>query len=390
MKYLLFFLISVCAISAFSQTKITSIKKVADGLYIMYYDTTAEKHIVTKSTIVEFSDHIVLIEMPISNDGAGTVHLKDHTEGGETVLAKLKEAFPTKPLTYVLSSHWHPHSISSIVPFISKGITVVTTRKNFKRLSEFVDSATYKKYQQYITFVDQDSLILKDNFNSIIAYKFDKEDYPNVPTEDFLYFQLPKYNYLHTSCMYQRLQGRLVKGKEMISSRVEDLAKFIRAKHITPRYVITTDTYWDDPIGMASGDSLEMVLDKGIGMSTLEQELLTLSMDDLTLRTDSVIKSLMANAIPYSILNRAVYTSLARKDLKKALALARVQALLIPSDPNSWDTYGEVYYFLGEMELAKKYEAQCRRIDKSFTVGGEQTWKKDLEEYKAKWAKLGK
>jgi hypothetical protein len=65
--------------------------------------------------------------------------------------------------------------------------------------------------------------------------------------------------------------------------------------------------------------------------------------------------------------------------------MARLQALLLPSDPNSWDTYGEVYWFLGETALAKRYEAQSRRIDANFKAGGEEAWKRDLEEYRKKW-----
>ncbi|MBS1689486.1 MAG: hypothetical protein JSS96_12235, partial [Bacteroidetes bacterium] len=264
MKTLSFVLgILLCVLSANAETKIKAIKKVADGLYIMYYDTSSEKKIVTKSTIVEFKNYIVLIEMPISNDGAGATNLKDHSEGGEVVLAALKKKFPNKPLKYILSSHWHPHSISSILPFVSEGITVVTTRNNFKRLSEFVDSASFNKYRKYIRFVDEDSLIIKDKDNRIIAYKFNKKDYPAVPTEDFLYFYLPKYNYMHCSCMFQRFAGYKAEGKEIISVRAEDLEKFMNRKTIDPDYLITTDTYWDDTTGMVPGDTMRLMAKQG-------------------------------------------------------------------------------------------------------------------------------
>ncbi|MEO5931621.1 MAG: hypothetical protein ABIR47_16925 [Candidatus Kapaibacterium sp.] len=369
-------------LSAEAQT--TSIRKVADGLYLMYYDTTSEKPIVTKSTIVEFSDHIALLEMPISNDGAGSVNLKDHSDGGERVLRALSDYFPGKPLKYVLSSHWHPHSISSIIPFISRGITVITTRDNFKRLSEFVDAAAVKNYGKYLQFVDGDSLVLGDATNSIIAYRFTKEEYHHVPTEDFLYFYLPKYNYMHSSCMFQRLEGTSVKGREMISSRVEDLNRFMLSKHINPRYIITTDTYWDDANGMASGDTLRAMFQSGVTMSGLENEVIDMEETALVMKSDSIITYLAENHIPFSILNGAVYSALAKQDLRKALALARLQALYNPSDPNAWDTFGEVYYFLGETKLARKYEIQSTRINKDFK-GGEEIWKKDLEDFRKKW-----
>ncbi|MGN6567919.1 MAG: hypothetical protein ACTHJ0_08205, partial [Flavipsychrobacter sp.] len=373
-------------LTANAETNIKAIKKVANGLYVMYYDTSSEKRIVTKSTIVEFKNYIVLMEMPISNDGAGATNLKDHSEGGEAVLAALKAKFPNKPLKYVLSSHWHPHSISSILPFVSKGITVVTTRNNFKRLSEFVDSANFNKYRKYIHFVDEDSLIIKDKDNKIVAYKFNKRDYPAVPTEDFLYFYLPKYNYLHCSCMFQRFAGYKAKGKEIISVRAEDLEKFIKGKNIDPDYLITTDTYWDDATGMVPGDTMRMMFKKGIGMYVMENELLQIDEQTLSLKSDSIINYLLSNDIPGGILNGAVYTALKKNELKQALALARLQALINPANPNSWDTYGEVCYFLGETRLAKRYEAQSKKIDKEFTQGGEATWKQDLEDFRKLWA----
>ncbi|MDB5036403.1 MAG: hypothetical protein JWQ98_3644 [Chlorobi bacterium] len=374
----------LATLSAGAQTSTTSIRKVADGLYLMYYDITSEKPIVTKSTIVEFNDHIALLEMPISNDGAGSVNLKDHSEGGEKVLRALHDYFPGKPLKYVLSSHWHPHSISSILPFISRGITVITTRNNFKRLSEFVDASAVEKYGRYLQFVDGDSLVLGDAMNSIIAYRFTKEEYHHVPTEDFLYFYLPKYNYMHSSCMFQRLEGTNVGGKEMISSRVEDLNRFMLSKNIAPRYVITTDTYWDDGNGMASGDTLRAMFRDGVTMSALENEVMNMDESALVVKSDSIIKYLAENHVPYSILNNAVYSALSKHDLKKALALARLQALVNPSDPNVWDTFGEVYYFLGEIKLARKYETQSTRIDRNFKAG-EQVWKKELEDFRKKW-----
>lgn len=384
--FMLFFLFSILVPSfVFAQTRPSNIKKIGDGVYLMYYDSTAQKSIVTKSTVVEFADYIALIEMPISNDGAGTVHLKDYSEGGENVLQTLRTVFPDKPLRYVLSSHWHPHSISSIIPFISKGITVVTTANNFKRLGEFVDSATFKQYHQYIRFVEGDSLLLQDSSNSIIAYRFSKTDYPSVPTEDFLYFYLPKYNFFHCSCMFQRLRGHAVKGKEMISIRTEDLYKFTAAKGLIPKHFIGTDMYWDEADGMISGDTLQHMMRNGIGMSVLENEIRTIGEETLILQSDSIVKDLLMGAVPTSILNRAVYTSLEKRELKKALALARIQALLSPSNPNSWDTLGEVYYFLGERELAQHYERQSKRVNKEFKNGGEEVWKKELESFQKKW-----
>jgi predicted Zn-dependent protease len=130
---------------------------------------------------------------------------------------------------------------------------------------------------------------------------------------------------------------------------------------------------------------MQRALREGITMGSLESEVLNLSEEALVRKSDSIIKELMADGVPVGILNSAVYTALGRHELQKALALARLQALANPSNANAWDTFGEVYYFLGETELAAKYERQRTRIDSNFTGGGMEVWKKDLEEYRKRW-----
>jgi hypothetical protein len=386
MKYLALLVLLIISIPGKCQSaKITSIKKVADGFYLMYYDTTAEKKYITKSAIVEFKNYVVLLEMPISY--TTTRHLKDFTEGGKQVIDAIKKQFPRKPLKYVIGSHWHPHSISSIGPFISGGVKVVTTRKNFERLTEMLDSTTYQKYKDNIIFVEGDSMVIKDKFNTIIAYKCDKEQYPNIPTKDFLYCYMPKYKYLQTSCMYQRLAPAKGKRKELVSPRVEDLGKFLLTRHILPQYLLCTETFFDEANGMTTYDTLLSIMAHGVTFSSMENQIYTIPEETMMLKSDSIIKYIMKAGFPQSILNRAVFIALNKHEQKKALAIARLQALMNPSDPNAWDTFGEVYYCMGEKELAKMYEMQSKRIDKNFNQGGEKTWETDLRDFQAKWEK---
>jgi hypothetical protein len=385
-KALVATLLLLTSVGGWAQTKITGLQKIRDGLYVMYYDSTKQKRIITKSLVAEFRNYVVLMEMPITNGGSGEAQLRDHTEGGEAVLQALKRFFPKKPLKYVLSTHWHPHSLSSALPFLAQGVTLVTTEGNFKMLHQFIDSAALRRYRKQIVFVDDKGLSIGDKGNTIKIFKLNRKEYPHLPTEEFLFFYLPKYNCLHNSCMFQRFAGYRVLGKEMVSTRVEDLDKFIAAQHLSPAYLITTDTYWDGAGGYVPGDTLRKMMQTGLGMSALASQLLRFDEEILSTKTDSVLKYLMDNRIPYSIVNMAVYEALRKNERSKALAIARLQVLFNPSSANSWDTYGEVYYFMGELKMAKKYEAESKRIDKSFEQGGEATWKQDLETYRAGWA----
>ncbi|MGQ0429077.1 MAG: MBL fold metallo-hydrolase [Gammaproteobacteria bacterium] len=67
---------------------------------------------------VEFADHVVALEAPGTSDGA------------DTVIARIKELIPGKPIRYVATTHHHGDHIGGIRSFIAEGATVVTTPGN--------------------------------------------------------------------------------------------------------------------------------------------------------------------------------------------------------------------------------------------------------------------
>ncbi|HXV39395.1 MAG TPA: MBL fold metallo-hydrolase [Steroidobacteraceae bacterium] len=67
---------------------------------------------------VEFADHVVALEAP------GT------SEGADTVIARIKELAPGKPIRYVAMTHHHGDHMGGIRSFIAEGATVVTTPGN--------------------------------------------------------------------------------------------------------------------------------------------------------------------------------------------------------------------------------------------------------------------
>ena len=381
-KFLFLFLFS--SLSAFAQKNDTynTITKVDEKLYFMFYDSSN-----TKSTIVEFDNFIAMLELPIKDEGGGARNLKDHSTGAEKALRSLKHYFPNKPLKYLIHSHWHPHSISSVKPFISKGIKLISTQANFEKLKEFVDSATIQQYGKNIQFVSTDSLLISDKGNEIIAYRFKQSDFANTPTPDYLYFYLPKYNFLHCGCMYNKWNGDHVAGKEVLTGREEDLYRFLKTKNLNPSFLIRLNNERIEKSGMQPYFNLDNVIKNGIRINDIAQKYLNLDEKLLQNKKDSLLKELIVNNIPASIFNNGVYLALEKKQLEKALLFAQYQVMLNPSDPNSWDSLGEVYYFLGEKTIAKQYEKHSRLISPSFKSGGESVWAKDLEEHQKLWNK---
>ena len=357
------------------------IVKSADGLWFMYFDSSQ-----SKSTIIEFDDFIVMIEAPVNERSSGGV-LKEHAAEGEKAIGQLKEFLPGKPLRYLIHSHWHTHSISAVRPFLEAGTTLITTRKNFDRLREFVDSATARKYADRITFVDADSLAIEAPGNSVIAYRFTQEEFPSSPTADYLYCYLPRYNRLHCACMYNKWSGEPVEGKELLTGREEDLHRFLATRNLKPEYLIRSNKEKKEPNELQPAAGLESVVAGGISAAKLSERFLALNEATIQASRDSVLRSVISGNIPTSVINRAVYTALGSGDLPKALRLAHLQALAGPSDANVWDTLAEVYYEAGDTVMARSYGKQAKLISPAFEGGGEEGWKKSIAERRAKAAK---
>jgi len=365
---------------SFSQTnEHNTITKAGDGLYFMYFDSSE-----AKGTIVEFKDFIVLIEAPVKNEGGGARNLKDHEHGGEKILKTLKNYFPAKPLKYLLHSHWHPHSISSVNPFLRNGVTVVSTEDNYSVIKAFIDTLGIANVAEKILFVN-DSLEISDGKTKLTAYRLLQSDYPNIPTKDYLYFYLHSHNIIHCACMYNKWEGEPVEGKEILTGREEDLHRFLKSKNLKPEYLIRYTKENTETNDMQPLSGLEHVISNGIRSADISKRIMEIPQDRLDDSMDAVVKEIVESKIPSSIINTTVYSLIRKKELKKANSFAILQAMLNPADPNSWDTLGETYFFLGDIEMAKYYEKQSKKISPDFTGGGFEIWQKDLEDYTKIW-----
>ena len=383
-KYLIVLLLIFPILINSQSGDFNKISDAGGGIYFMYFDSSN-----SKSTIVEFQDYIVLIEAPVKDQGGNATDMKDHSSGGEKILRTLNNYFPAKPLKFFLHSHWHPHSVSTVNPFLKAGVKVVTTELNYSVIKKFVDTAGIKDYKEDLVFVT-DSLEISDSKNKITAYRFTKKDFPNVPTDDYLFFYLPKQNLMHCACMYNKWEGAPVDGKEMLTGREEDLHRFMLSKGIKPEYLIRLSKEKKEANDMQPFGGLENVVLNGIKGSDIMKGFMETDQKTLDETQDEMLRDIVKKNIPASIINSTVYSLLRKKELKKALSFARLQTLLNPSDPNSWDTFGEVYLFLGETELASFYEKQSKKIDPEYSTGGMDVWQKDLEDHRKIWEETGK
>jgi hypothetical protein len=364
---------------------VNTLRRADDGLYFMDFEGSK-----SKGTVVEFETFVVLIEVPVADEGGGARRLDDHQADGEKVLRTLRLAFPGKPLRYVLSSHWHPHSLSALRPFLAAGTTVITTRANFDRLREMLgpNATGAAQAPDGLQFIDSERFEIRDARNAIVAHRFEKKDYPATPTDDYLFFHLPRYDALHCGCMYSKWTGPPVDGRPLLTAREEDLQAFIVRSGLQVRQLIRLNREPNGTDERLPYARLAEVAAHGIRSQELAERYRPLTLDALRTRRAELVARALAGGIPARTFNTLAYECAARNDLARAVEFATLQALIAPKDPNAWDSLGEMYYLAGEVDAARALEKTSREVDPEFKEGGEAAWKENLERFTKEWQAL--
>lgn len=91
-----------------------NVERLADGVYVLQNVAGQNQN----TLAVGFKDHVVAVEAPGTSGGA------------DTVITRIKELFPGKPIRYVVMTHHHGDHIGGLRSYIAEGATVVTTAGN--------------------------------------------------------------------------------------------------------------------------------------------------------------------------------------------------------------------------------------------------------------------
>jgi hypothetical protein len=328
-------------------------QELAPGLHLV--DLPGSK---AKATVVELTDGLALLEAPLSDHGATEATLVDHRVDGERLVRALAMRFPGKPLRLVLSSHWHPHSLSAIEPFVKAGATIVTTPDNLAKLREMgpLDPRS-------VRLVTEDHLALGDASQPIVAHRFTRARYPSVPTTDYLLFELRRYGIVHVGCLYTRWAGPPVLGRELVTARAEDLDRLLRDLGVESASLlrVVDEPPGTDPRWPRAG--LAELVRTGVTSREIGERYRALPVATLRSERDRLVREAVRDGIPGSIFNGLAYEAMAAGDLPRARELATLQVLLVPGDANAWDSLGEITHAAGDPDVAARYGRHSRTLD---------------------------
>lgn len=337
-----------------------------------------------QTTIIEYPDFLVLIEMPLIDEGGSkTKNLQEDAIGAGQFLNFLNNHFPKKPVKYILSSHWHQHSLSGVSPFIKNGTKIITTRRNWNYAvaNDLIAKEQINAAGSHVIFISSDSLLLAKSENPIKVLLLDST-YSHKPTKEYLFFYLTKQEYLHGSCMaavgaqdFNKPEGkyiyneRLIDFHRAITERKLKVSKVIRLgrEHFkNGTFEPGIYAYTDVEKYILNGSSTDLVL---VPFRKLTTEI-------LTLKTDSIILSMIENGIPPNMINQFVYECIAVKQYEKAVLFARILNVYQPGNYDYIDTMGEAYYYHGDLQIAKRISNLLFKYDPNWSAGYE-VWEKN-------------
>ncbi len=337
-----------------------------------------------QSTIIEYPKFLVVIELPMIEEGGGrSTNLEEDIPKAENYLAYL-EAEYKKPIKYVLSSHWHLHSLSGITPFFNKGAKLVTARSNWKYsldngLLKVENGNTFAKQ---IVMITKDTTLFSNTKNPIDVLFLDKS-YTFKPTKDYLFFYLPNSKTMHASCMCALSTIDFKQRPSFVyNDRVSDLEKAITSRKLQVDQLIKLSAEYDKetktykPVTFNNAYYSEFK-QRGTPMHEVIKTYSSCSLQKLAGQRDSILNHLVEKKIAPSIINAAVYDCMRAKQFQNAVEWARLLNLYQAGDNNYIDTLGEACFRAGNNAMASYYSGLLAQRDVKTFPDALKVWEKN-------------
>ncbi len=323
-----------------------------------------------QSTIIEYPQFLVLIEVPVIDEGGG----KSKNLNEDSLLAAqykdfLQKNFNGKPVKYILSSHWHLHSLSGVTPFTSGGTKIITTAGNWRyaTANNLLAARHLSTIRPSIIQVSSDTLILPKSEYPIKVLYLDTS-YHHKPTKDYLFFYLTKQQYLHGSCMAAIGKDDFSRtGNYVYNGRLIDLYRNINEHKLQVRKVIRLgrEAYARGNFvpGIYEYADVERFIMNGKSADLIIEPLKKMSTEQIKLQTDTLLHYMKRSGLSPGMLNALAYEYMAIRQFEKAVVLTQLLNIYYPGEKDFIDSMGEAYYFKGDLVLAKRISDLLGRND---------------------------
>lgn len=328
-------------------------------------------------TVIEYPDFLVVHEIPsIPVEKKAQDSIKVDEKKANPLITFIDSIYLHKPIKYILNSHHHRHSLSTVTPFLEKGAKLITSKENIKTYNKrgLFGNKTSKGYSNSIIEISADTILLAETKNPIEVLYLKKSDYKSIPTATYLFFNFPKQKLLATSCMvYLKDIDEKYGYKGIVyNDRLINVNKIIADKNLTVKNTLqlyrfrSEDGLRTPPVFPIS--HLQNVLKHSWHRRALSEHFQNMSYEELTTKKDSILNYLVESSIYHIIVNHAVYELIEKKEYQKAVALAQILVTYTPDKVDYIDSLGEAYYNNGQMEMAKYYDKIINK-SKSETEG---------------------
>jgi len=328
----------------------------------------------SQSTIIEYPDFLVVIELPMINEGGGrSTNLVEDIPKSERFLNYLKEEYNNKPIKYVMTSHWHLHSLSGITPFFNEGAILISAKTNWEysiKNGLFGDTDP-KTLEKQVVQITNDTTIFK-NTSFPISVLFLDETYTNKPTKDYLFFYMPENKSIHASCMCAMNEIDFTQRPDFIySDRITDLEKAISSRNLDVETLIKLSAEFDSDekvykLMTFNKSYFEEFKNRGTPMAEIVKGFTSYELSVLQSSKDSILLYLILKKISAQVINSTVYACITEKEFLKAVQWAQILNLYQIGNNDFLDTMGEAYYNAGDIAMAQHISNQLAALDSNF------------------------
>jgi len=319
----------------------------------------------SKCSVVEYSEFLVLVDVPYIPVGVQDTSRVSSDPKFNPLITFLDSIYSNKPIKYILNTHHHGHSLSTVSSFLENGATLVTAAENieyYDKKRRFGKTKSSKDYTESIIQVTADTTLLADTSNPIEVLHLKKSDYSNIPTKVFLFFNFPAQKLLAASCMVKLYDVGEKYGYKGIlyTDRLPCVEKIIADKNLRVENTLQlsglkVENGIEKP-AIYSMSHFQKTLTEAWSEASLSEHFQNMSYTELHSKKDSIFDFFIENDIPVGPLNHAVYALIDKKEYQKSVILAQIAFISAPCWSDLLDSLGEAYFNNGEMDKAKHYD----------------------------------